>query len=142
MADAWKLAIERARKHAPFLALGLDRFPELAEILTSGQGEEALRWAKALGNAEPDIGVALRRERTALALVLAIGDLAGVFSLRLVFDELSALADRALDAAIADAIRKRMPDVEPAGFTALALGKHGARELNYSSDIDPILLYD
>ena len=28
------------------------------------------------------------------------------------------------------------------GFLALALGKHGAGELNYSSDIDPILLYD
>ena len=28
------------------------------------------------------------------------------------------------------------------GFTAIALGKHGAGELNYSSDIDPILLYD
>ena len=35
-----------------------------------------------------------------------------------------------------------MPDAEPAGFLALALGKHGAQELNYSSDIDPILLYD
>ncbi|HSG34619.1 MAG TPA: bifunctional [glutamate--ammonia ligase]-adenylyl-L-tyrosine phosphorylase/[glutamate--ammonia-ligase] adenylyltransferase [Sphingomonadaceae bacterium] len=71
-----------------------------------------------------------------------MGDLAGEFSLRLVFDELSALADRALDAAIGDAIRKRVPDAQSAGFTALALGKHGAQELNYSSDIDPILLYD
>ncbi len=43
--------------------------------------------------------------------------------------------------AIADAIRQRSEE-ESAGFTALALGKHGAGELNYSSDIDPILLYD
>jgi glutamate-ammonia-ligase adenylyltransferase len=28
------------------------------------------------------------------------------------------------------------------GFAALALGKHGSRELNYSSDIDPIFLFD
>jgi glutamate-ammonia-ligase adenylyltransferase len=56
--------------------------------------------------------------------------------------ELSALADRALDAAIAAAIRQRVPDAAPGGMIALALGKHGARELNYSSDIDPILLYD
>ncbi|MFX9004139.1 hypothetical protein ABTN42_21670, partial [Acinetobacter baumannii] len=27
-------------------------------------------------------------------------------------------------------------------MAAIALGKHGAGELNYSSDIDPILLYD
>jgi glutamate-ammonia-ligase adenylyltransferase len=59
---------------------------------------------------------------------------------------LSALADRALDAAISDAIQRRTPDAVPDGqahgFIALALGKHGAQELNYSSDIDPILLYD
>ncbi len=56
--------------------------------------------------------------------------------------ELSQFADRALDAAIADAIANRAPDAEPTGFAGLALGKHGAQELNYSSDIDPILLYD
>ncbi|HZV11032.1 MAG TPA: glutamine-synthetase adenylyltransferase, partial [Novosphingobium sp.] len=54
----------------------------------------------------------------------------------------SALADRALDAAIAHAIRSRVPGAEPGGFVALALGKQGAGELNFSSDIDPILLYD
>ena len=35
-----------------------------------------------------------------------------------------------------------MPDAEPAGFLALALGKHGAQELNYSSDIDVSLFWD
>ena len=35
-----------------------------------------------------------------------------------------------------------MPDAEPRGFAAIALGKQGSRELNYSSDIDPILLFD
>jgi glutamate-ammonia-ligase adenylyltransferase len=35
-----------------------------------------------------------------------------------------------------------MPEAEPQGLVALALGKLGAQELNYSSDIDPILLYD
>ena len=51
-------------------------------------------------------------------------------------------ADRALHAALEAAIRKRVPDAEPIGMIGLALGKHGAGELNYSSDIDPILLYD
>ncbi len=78
----------------------------------------------------------------ALALSLAIGDLAGAFPLLTVTGELSAFADRAMDAAINEAILHRVEDAEPAGMTALALGKHGARELNYSSDIDPILLYD
>jgi glutamate-ammonia-ligase adenylyltransferase len=84
----------------------------------------------------------LRRERLALAMVLGIGDLAGVFPLARVMAELSDFADRAMDAAIAFAVKKRVTDAQPAGFLALALGKHGAKELNYSSDIDPILLYD
>src|SRR3546814_14413617 len=34
------------------------------------------------------------------------------------------------------------PDAEPVGFAAIAFGKQGSHELNYSSDIDPILLFD
>ncbi len=138
----WTGAIARARAHAPFLARALDRLPDLTALLAAGQGEAALAWAKAAGAGEADVGVALRRERQALALALAIGDLAGAFPLLQVTGELSAFADRALDAAIAEGIRRRAPDSEPAGFLALALGKHGAGELNYSSDIDPILLFD
>lgn len=138
----WTSAIARAQAFSPFLADGLERLPELAALLAAGQGEEALQWAKAAGTGIADPGVALRREKRALALALAIGDLAGAFDLARVVAELSAFADRALDAAIAAAIRDRVADAEPAGFTALALGKHGAGELNYSSDIDPILLFD
>jgi glutamate-ammonia-ligase adenylyltransferase len=137
----WTGALERARAHAPFLAMGLQRQPELAALLADGRGEEALAHARAFAG-QGEVGVALRRERSALAVALAIGDLAGAFALPRVVHELSDFADRALDAAIAAAIRRRVPDAEPAGFTALALGKQGARELNYSSDIDPILLYD
>ncbi|MBO0750167.1 MAG: glutamine-synthetase adenylyltransferase, partial [Porphyrobacter sp.] len=135
----WTGALERARAHAPFLALGLDRQPELEAMLADGRGEEALGYARAPGG---EVGAALRRERWAIAIALAIGDLAGAFPLARVMHELSDFADRALAAAIGEAIRRRVPDAEAAGFTALALGKHGARELNYSSDIDPILLYD
>ena len=142
MTADWQGAIERARAHAPFLAQLLEREQPLAALLLEGRGEEALTRAKTAGRGVADAGVALRRERRALALVLAIGDLASVFPLTRVMAELSAFADRALDTAIAAAIRARVPEAEPAGFIALALGKHGAGELNYSSDIDPILLYD
>lgn len=146
MADAtevdWAGALARARAHSSFLTIGLDRQPELEALLAAGRGEEALAHARALGADAEDIGLALRRERWALAVALAVGDLAGAFPLTRVMEELSAFADRALDTAIAGAIRARVPEAEPAGFTALALGKHGAGELNYSSDIDPILLYD
>jgi glutamate-ammonia-ligase adenylyltransferase len=143
MAGEWQDAIGRARQYSPFLSHALARQPELSELLATGDGEGALRWARRAGEGAPyDVATAVRRERLALATALAIGDLAGAFPLRRVMSELSSLADRALDAAIADVIRRRVPDAQPAGMIALALGKHGAEELNYSSDIDPILLYD
>ncbi len=138
----WTDALNRARHHAPFLARGLERRDDLAQMLEAGAIEEALAAARASGDGIADAGVAMRRERLALAVVLAVGDLAGAVPLDRVMGELSALADRTLDRAIATAITRRMPDAQPAGMIALALGKHGAGELNYSSDIDPILLYD
>lgn len=141
MAADWQSALDRARAHAPFLARGLERQPELAELLAAGHGEQALAWAAAQG-AGSDTGAALRRERLAYAVTLAVGDLAGAFPVGQVMRELSDLADRSLDRAIAAAIARRVEGAGSTGFLALALGKHGAGELNYSSDIDPILLYD
>lgn len=135
-------ALARAHAHSPFLSMALGRLPELEALLAAGDVEGALARAKAAGQGVDDASVALRRERLALALVVAVGDLAGAFPLGRVVGELSDFADRSLDRAIEAAIRRRVPDAESIGFTAIALGKHGARELNYSSDIDPILLYD
>jgi len=143
MADtaAWIDALKRARRYAPFLARSLDRLPDLEAVLAQGEGDKALAWAREHGNHE-DTGVALRRERLALATSLAIGDLAGAFPLARVLEELTAFADRALDTAIRTAIDERTGEPRVDGFIALALGKQGVRELNYSSDIDPVLLYD
>lgn len=136
----WTEALDRARNHSPFLALAIGRMPHLVELLAAGQAEDALALAKAVE--ETDVGRALRLERLGLALVLGVGDLAGFFPLDRVMAELSSLADRALDRAITTVIARRVPDAQARGFVALALGKHGAGELNYSSDIDPILLFD
>jgi glutamate-ammonia-ligase adenylyltransferase len=137
----WTDALHRARSHAPFLARALDRQPELAALLAAGEGEGALAWARVQAD-HRDTQVALRRERLALAAALAVGDLAGAFPLAAVVGELTGFADRALDRAIRTAIAERTDQDNPAGFIALALGKQGAGELNYSSDIDPILLFD
>jgi len=138
----WSNAIERARAFSPFLSRALDRLPQIAALLEAGDGEGALAAAALAGEGAPDVSAALRRRRLATALALGIGDLAGAFPLAKVTGDLSALADASLDAAMAHAITTRVPDAQPAGFLALALGKHGACELNYSSDIDPILLFD
>jgi glutamate-ammonia-ligase adenylyltransferase len=73
---------------------------------------------------------------------LAIGDLAGALSLEQVVEALSDFADQALEQAVAEAIRERTPGSEPRGFAVVALGKHGSRELNYSSDVDLLFLFD
>jgi glutamate-ammonia-ligase adenylyltransferase len=77
-----------------------------------------------------------------MALALGVGDLAGSLALEEVVESLSGFADRALDEALAAVIAARTPGVEPLGFAVIALGKLGSRELNYSSDIDLIYLYD
>lgn len=137
----WTAAIKRALDNAPFLARSLDRQGGLAELLRAGRGEEALQWSVARGEHE-DVAIGLRRHRLALATTLAIGDLAGAFPLSRVMAQLSAFADHALNTAICAAIEERTGNSVPDGMIALALGKQGAGELNYSSDIDPILLYD
>lgn len=142
MAPDWQSALDRARQHAPFLKRALERRPEIAELLAKGEGEAALALAKAGGEGAKDTGIALRRERLSLAAVLAVGDLAGAFPLAQVLHELSTFADRALGSAMQAAVAQRVPEADTTGFIALALGKQGAGELNYSSDIDPILLFD
>jgi len=138
----WTDALHRARTHAPFLARALDRRPDIGDLLGTGRLDDALALARIAGASSDDVGVALRRERLALSLVVAVADLAGAFDLPQVVGTLSDFADRALDVAIAAAIRRRVPDAPSVGFSAIALGKMGARELNYSSDIDLIALFD
>ncbi len=133
-------ATNRAAAHAPFLSAAMVRHPAFTEMLRAGAFDAAL--AAAWEMTGEGVRQKLRRQRDALALVLAIGDLAGHLPLELVVAHLSDFADQALDAAITEAIRMRAPGAEPQGFFAIALGKHGSRELNYSSDIDPVLLFD
>ncbi|HEX8584401.1 MAG TPA: bifunctional [glutamine synthetase] adenylyltransferase/[glutamine synthetase]-adenylyl-L-tyrosine phosphorylase [Allosphingosinicella sp.] len=140
--DAVNDALARARAHSPFLKLQLERFPAVAAALERGAVAEALAAAEKAGADAPSLSAALRRERSALAAALAVGDLAGAVPLEMLMGRLSDYADSALERALAAAMLERTPDQEPRGFTVIALGKHGSRELNYSSDIDPIFLFD
>ncbi|MEM6759193.1 MAG: glutamine-synthetase adenylyltransferase [Pseudomonadota bacterium] len=93
-----------------------------------------------------DLAPALRRAKRRVALITALADLGGVWTLEEVTDALTRLADTACDAALQAAIaaqRKRgtLPECDP-GLFVLAMGKMGARELNYSSDVDLICLFD
>ncbi|HYI39299.1 MAG TPA: bifunctional [glutamine synthetase] adenylyltransferase/[glutamine synthetase]-adenylyl-L-tyrosine phosphorylase [Allosphingosinicella sp.] len=140
--EAVKDALARARAHSPFLKHQLDRFPDIAQSLEAGRAEAAVARAAEAGSGARDVGAALRRERGALAAALAVADLGGAIPLERLMEELSDLADRALTRALAAAFEERTPDDPPLGFAVIALGKHGSRELNYSSDVDLLFLYD
>ena len=137
--SASSAALLRATAHSPFLAGLIERHGALAKLCGDGAFEEALRQALALDDA--DVGKMLRMRRQGVALVTAIADLSGAWDLTKVTRVLSDFADAALNIAIETAIRERY-DCAPAGFAVIGLGKHGGQELNYSSDIDPIFIYD
>ena len=80
-----------------------------------------------------------------MALLVAMADLGGAWPLDAVTGALTDLADRAVEAALAHALgrevaRRKLP--QHTGAVVLAMGKMGAGELNYSSDIDLICLFD
>jgi len=93
----------------------------------------------------------LRRVKQEAALLIALTDLGGVWTLEQVTQALSRLADAALKAALDFSLQVEASLgkinlsgglEDGSGIVILALGKHGARELNYSSDIDIVILYD
>ncbi len=133
-------AVARAIEFAPFLRDAARLLPELVATFVDDGSNAAIGFALASG--EGEIGAVLRRRRRALALAVALGDLAGELPLERVTGALSDFADAAIDAALVQAIAERVPGAEPRGLAVLALGKLGSRELNYSSDVDLILLFD
>ena len=134
-------ALSRARQHSPFLREALAARGDIEEIFLA---EGASRAAKHALDAAPDAPIErqLRQRRLGLALAVALGDLARELPLEEVTALLSDFADGAIDQAVAAAIAERVPDAEPVGFTVIAMGKLGSHELNYSSDVDLLLLFD
>ena len=99
------------------------------------------------------IAAALRQAKRQVALAAGVADIGSLWNLEQVTTALSNLAEAALGASIrhlllAAAARRELLLPNPAspeqgsGFIVLGMGKLGARELNYSSDIDLMLLYD
>ncbi len=106
---------------------------------------------KSASNAELSKGLRIAKRR--VAILTAIADLAQFWSDREVVEALSAFADAALSAAISFLLRAAHlrgelelphPDTpeKDCGYVILAMGKLGAGELNYSSDIDVVVLFD
>lgn len=95
----------------------------------------------------------LRMAKRRVALLTGLCDLAGVWQLGQVTTALTEFADLAVDLGVkalvaAEIDRGKLPGASDAdkataaGISVLAMGKGGAYELNYSSDIDLICLFD
>jgi glutamate-ammonia-ligase adenylyltransferase len=95
----------------------------------------------------------LRAIKNEAALLIALADLGGVWRLQEVTGAITRIADVTIRSAIRFLFREARAkgqwlggtDGEPeaaSGFIVLGMGKHGAGELNYSSDVDLIVFYD
>lgn len=133
-------AIERARTVSPFLRGLMRRFPDWPQAYEASGPEHFL--APALEQPEGDVAAALRIARARTAFGVAIADLSGTFSLSQTVAALSAFADHAVQTALASAFEARTGSADTSGLAVVALGKLGSRELNYSSDIDLLYLFD
>ena len=165
--EGWRDLLETARPAlapvfgaSPYLAgLARRRPAQLAAILSAPAGdrlEDLLARTAAL--AVEDHGfeptkAALRTLKAELHLLTALADLGGIWGLDQVTGALTRFADAAVrvamvTAARAEVIRGRMvqlgqgPAGPVPGLFCIAMGKYGAFELNYSSDIDFSVFYD
>src|SRR5271154_4665045 len=145
--------------HSPYLWTLVKEEPaRLIRLLRRPPGESLEAIVQALAERrdedEADLMRALRRAKRESALLIALADIGGVWDVVAATEALTRFADAAVGAARAYLWRKHAragllaldpdaPDPQRgSGVVVLALGKHGACELNYSSDVDLIVLYD
>ena len=134
---------------SPYLGGLMGREAEWLRGALVGAPEAALAAVLAEMAGVAALGPGLRLAKRRVALLVALGDLGGVWDLSAVTAALTALADRAVDLCVRrlvaeEVARGKLPGDGAAagGMVVLAMGKLGAGELNYSSDIDLICLYD
>ncbi|MEA2795506.1 MAG: [glutamine synthetase] adenylyltransferase / [glutamine synthetase]-adenylyl-L-tyrosine [Bradyrhizobium sp.] len=121
--------------------------PYLAHLI-----ENTCREVSAASN-EADVMALLRRMKSEAALLIALCDIGGVWPVMQVTEALTDLAVASVQSALRFLLRQEAargklspPDLDrpedDSGLIVLAMGKMGAGELNYSSDIDLIVFFD
>ncbi|MCZ4279448.1 bifunctional [glutamine synthetase] adenylyltransferase/[glutamine synthetase]-adenylyl-L-tyrosine phosphorylase [Kiloniella laminariae] len=107
----------------------------------------------ALSTDRNQVMTGLRQAKKQASLAIGLADITGEWTDRRVVEELTVFASTAISAAVSHLLlelhkRGHLELKDPAapeedcGYVVLAMGKLGAWELNYSSDIDLILLFD
>jgi [glutamine synthetase] adenylyltransferase / [glutamine synthetase]-adenylyl-L-tyrosine phosphorylase len=156
---AARAVFEATFGNSPYLArLAAREVETLAELVTIGPQSALARVEQDLGAVEraEDEGTAmaiLRRAKRQAALIVALADVAGLWDVAAVTRALSLFADAAIGSALRFLLRQAAEHAGLAandptqleaqtGLIVLAMGKYGAYELNYSSDVDLIVFYD
>jgi len=148
---AWRALVEA---HSPYLAANLAKISE-AQLKGKNFSERLFEVKTAAAKAAtlPDLMKLLRQAKLRIATQIAIGDLDGSLDDCSVMQHLSDFADVAVQTALgfhlraahaAKTIKLKNPKApfEGSGVCVIALGKWGAGELNYSSDIDLMVIFD
>lgn len=145
--------------NSPYLAeLVLREFPTFRAFCQDGPDTTLRTVFDALdrvqiGQPRAAIAAALRLAKRQAAMLIALADIGGAWPVGQVTEALTVLAEKTLGLAVRHLLRAahdnraiRLGDPESpdrdGAFVALGMGKLGGRELNYSSDIDLILIYD
>src|SRR5579883_2657177 len=145
--------------HSPYLwALVSENPARLARLLAASPEASLDALIAAIAarrdQSEAELMRALRQAKREAALLIALADLGGVWGVVEVTESLTRFADAAVSAALRFALSDyaragrltldlQAPDFErESGLVVLAMGKHGGRELNYSSDVDLVVFFD
>ncbi len=145
---------DTALQHPDLLGAALSDpiVPQLDELVETARNA----WKPGEGEPVPGEGVLMTRLRVAkrkLSFLVALADLGRIFDARQTTQWLSALADAAVAATIDHLLlaghaagKVSLADPENpskgSGLIVLGMGKLGARELNYSSDIDLVVFFE
>ena len=141
--------------NSPHLSLLLQRDLELTQALLE-EAPDAItgRVRDDLAGADPAMDrdrlmTFLRHQRNRVAVLAAVYDCFDIRGVMECAELLSDMADHAVRLTVSHLLLDRVergglerPAGDRWGYFVLAMGKHGSRELNYSSDIDLIVLYD
>ncbi|HRI76036.1 MAG TPA: bifunctional [glutamine synthetase] adenylyltransferase/[glutamine synthetase]-adenylyl-L-tyrosine phosphorylase [Alphaproteobacteria bacterium] len=142
-------------RHSPYLSALCEKWPYLLGAAPETAEPAIYEELAAACDAAPrdEVMAALRHAKKKIALLTALCDLRGIWDDVRVMRALSDFADIAVQKcaecllrAAHDAGTLRLPKTKTpqkdCGVIVIALGKWGARELNYSSDIDLMVLFD
>ena len=147
-------ALALGATHAHHIARMMQRREDVLHRLADGPGAlmaEALEQMRRADAGATESMREMRRAKETAQLAICAADLSGTWTCDRVMEELTRLADTAVETALRLAIREgwtqgwfddRRDSDELPGLFVLAMGKMGAGELNYSSDVDLILLFD